>query len=506
MIKKLFWIGTGLIVILAVVILVAPAFVDLGFFKSTYLPLIEEAIQRRVDVGEVRLGLLPTPSIRLSSLKISDTPAFPDNTFFAAAQVQLRVKLWPLLRGRFEVTELVLDKPVIRLLKQPDGSFNASDIAAQKIPGASKRERRTRSAVRTPENGAAPLFLPTRMRIRDGQFLLQTKGQNPVRIDGVDVFLEEFSSAQPFPYRASFNYPGLKTVSLEGRLNYRDERAELEIKDNRLRIGDLALPMDGTVTQLAAVPRVNLTLAGTRVEAKPVFDILAVFGLAPPDTEISGPLDLRLTVNGPSNGLVTQVSGKFYDLKVHGKRALKGILNGEVLIRLPLGSGPVAQRLQGDGKLVARDGELTNVDLVTKIQKVTGMIGLSKQQRQEVTTFKSLEGDFVIADGRADFKRLYLVNPQLEVNGRGTMTLSRPVLDMRLDAALASAATARTAGSRTMAFLKDPRGRVVVPLKITGRVENPAVHLDSETALARGLSGSTEKGLGSFFKNFFRGK
>ncbi|MGH7927773.1 MAG: AsmA family protein, partial [Candidatus Binatia bacterium] len=353
--KKLLWIGTSLLLILAAIVLVAPAFVDLGYFKSTYLALVEEAIHRRVDVGEVRLGLLPAPSIRLSGLKISDTPQFPDNTLFAAAQIQLRLKLWPLLRGRFEVTELVLDKPVVNLLKQADGSFNASDIAGKKIPGAANGEIPKKSAAKPQQAGAVPLLLPARMRIRDGQFRLETKGQKPVRIEDVDLLLEEFSTERPFPYRASFSYPGLKTVSLEGTLDYREEQAELQIKDNRLRIRDLVLPVDGTVSQLATVPRVNLRIAGTRVQAKPVFDILAVFGLAPADTEVSGPLDLRLTVNGPSNSLVTQVRGKFHDVKVDGKRAIKGTLTGEIFIKLPLGSGAVTKRLQGEGRLVAHD-------------------------------------------------------------------------------------------------------------------------------------------------------
>jgi uncharacterized protein involved in outer membrane biogenesis len=505
--NKLLWIGAGLVFILASVVFVVPAFIDLGSYKNAYLPLVEEAVHRRVDVGEVRLRLVPAPSIRLSSLTVSDTADFPNNTIFAAEQIQLRLKLWPLLRGRFEVTELVLDKPVISLLKQPDGTFNYSDIAAEKAQGAGKRETRRKAAGKSQKAGAVPLILPSRLRIRDGEFKLETRGQKPVRIDGVDLFLEEFSADHPFPYRASFNYPGLKTISLEGTVNYREEQAELQFKDNRLRIRDLDLPVNGTVSQLATVPRVNLTVVGDHVQAKPVFDILSVFGLAPADTEISGPLDLRLTVNGPSNSLITQVRGKFRDVKVHGKRALKGSLNGEVFIKLPLGgSGDVTQRLQGDGKLAARDGELTNVDLIDKIQRVTGLIGMSKQARREATTFKTLESDFTIGGGVADFNRLYLVNPQLEVNGHGTMTLNRPVLDMRLDAALSSAASARSGRGRTAAFFKNSQGRVVVPLKITGRVENPSVNLDSEKALKRGVGGNVEKGLGSLFKNLFRGK
>jgi len=54
----------------------------------------------------------------------------------------------------------------------------------------------------------------------------------------------------------------------------------------------------------------------------------------------------------------------------------------------------------------------------------TGMIGLSKDQRREATTFQKLEADFILGGGYAEFTRIYLVNPQLEVTGDGTMTLN----------------------------------------------------------------------------------
>jgi hypothetical protein len=98
------------------------------------------------------------------------------------------------------------------------------------------------------------------------------------------------------------------------------------------------------------------------------------------------------------------------------------------------------------------------------------------------------------------------VNPQLEVNGHGTMTLNRPALDMRLNAALSPAASARSGRGRVASYFKDNQGRIVVPLRITGQVESPSVSLDSETALKRGVGANVEKGLGSFFKNLFRSK
>ena len=504
--SKVLLIGGGVFAGLLAILLVVPHFVDLGLFKATYLPLIEDALGRRVDVGEVHLRLVPTPSIQISKLRVADSQSFAGNTFFAAEQLQLKLKFLPLVRGRFEVTELVLDKPVFNLLKQADGSFNYSDLAGRKTPAAPRREPRKK-----PEGGgksveAAPLALPSRMRIRDGKMNLLAKGQTPVNIKGIEISLQEMSGDSPFPFRASFDYPGLKAVVLEGELNYQQETAMLELKNNRLKIYDLTLPVQGSISNLVTTPKVNLRLNSEDVDAKPIFQILAPLGLAPSDTEISGPMTLAIAIAGPSNALVTDIRGVFKNVYVKGKRALKGNLTGEVNLRLAPGGGRVSQRLQGSGKLVAQDGELTNVNLIKKIHRVTGMIGLTPEQQREATTFKTMEGNFTIGAGIADFSRLYLVNPQMEVTGNGTMTLEQPSLDILLNTTLSSQATARTGRGRSVSFFKDRQGRIMVPLRVAGPVENPSVNLDAAKLGESGLPKTMEKGFSSFFKNLFRGR
>ena len=216
-------------------------------------------------------------------------------------------------------------------------------------------------------------------------------------------------------------------------------------------------------------------------------------------------MGLRITMTGPLHSLVTQVRGQLKDVKVQNKRALKGTLSGEVFIKLPLsGGGTAGRRLQGNGNLVARNGELTNVDLINKVQRVTGLIGLSPNERREATTFKTLEATFVVADGFADFKRLYLINPQIEMNGSGTMTLERPSLNIAMEAVLSAEASACAGKGKTATFFKDSQGRIVVPLKITGPVERASVDLDSSKMLQRGSGQVVEKGFGTFFKQLFR--
>lgn len=507
-IKRFAWITLLLLGFLLTLVVVAPHLIDLGLFKRTYLPRIEEALNRRVDVGEVRLTLIPTPSIRLSNLKVFDgPPTNPENTFFSVEQARLRLRLWPLFKGRFEVSELVLDKPSFNLVKQPDGTFNYSDIAAKKVVRGGRREGKKRAeTAHGTDVIAAPILLPGNLSIREGQLHLITKGQRPVSFKGIALSLRDFSSEAPFPFRASFNYPGLKTVSLTGELDYQQDKALIELKDSRLKIHDLTLPLQGSISNVSAVPRFNLNLGSDQIDANPVFQVLSVFGLAPRDTEVTGPLALQVNVAGPATHLMTQVRGLFKDVKVHGKRALKGALTGDVSIRLPMGPGPTSQRLQGSGTLVARDGELTNVNLIKKIERVTGMIGMSKDEQRQATTFQKMEADFVIGGGLAEFTRLHLINPQMEVTGNGTMTIEKPTLNLAINAALSPQASSRLGRVKIATFFRDKRGRIVVPLKVAGPVENPAVDLNTGKIETTGLPQNAEKGIGAFFKNLFRNR
>jgi hypothetical protein len=92
----------------------------------------------------------------------------------------------------------------------------------------------------------------------------------------------------------------------------------------------------------------------------------------------------------------------------------------------------------------------------------------------------------------------------MEVDGNGSLTLEQPTLSMELRTTLSQQASARAGRGRAGAFLKDSQGRVVVPLKVSGPLENPTVSLHSEKLLESGVPKSAEKGLGSLFKGLFR--
>jgi hypothetical protein len=134
------------------------------------------------------------------------------------------------------------------------------------------------------------------------------------------------------------------------------------------------------------------------------------------------------------------------------------------------------------------------------------MIGLSKDERRQATTFRTMEADFIIGGGYAEFTRLYLVNPQMEVTGEGTMTIDQPALNLAINTALSQQASTRAGRGRITTFFRDKQGRIVVPLKVIGPVENPSVDLNAGKLAETGIPQTVEKGVGSFFRQLFRSR
>jgi hypothetical protein len=276
-------------------------------------------------------------------------------------------------------------------------------------------------------------------------------------------------------------------------MHYQDTQAVLTLKDNHLKAEGIDFAVNGTISNLTSAPRLDLSLANDRFDIKPIIQLLSSAGMAPKELEASGPVGLSLKVTGPSNNVVSQIQTKLDNVKVSDSRAFKGNVTGEIQLSVPSGSDSPVRSMRGNGRLAAQDGELTNVDLVQKIEQITGLIGMSKEQRGGATTFKTLETEFGIAGGIADFKRIHLLSAVMEAEGGGKMNLEPQTLDIAIEAALAPEVSARAGSGKAQTFLKDKQGRIVVPLKVTGPAKGPSVNLDSQKLVTKGLGQMLEE-------------
>ncbi|MBI3753080.1 MAG: AsmA-like C-terminal domain-containing protein [Deltaproteobacteria bacterium] len=95
--------------------------IDLTNYKNLMLPRVEEAIHARVELEGLVLTILPYPRLILKGLTIKEDR----QTVFTAQSVKASLFIMPLVREkRFDIKNLVIEKPVIFGIREADGRVN----------------------------------------------------------------------------------------------------------------------------------------------------------------------------------------------------------------------------------------------------------------------------------------------------------------------------------------------------------------------------------------------
>ena len=125
-------VGIGVVILLLLILILAlPFLIDLNKYQDRYRPLIEEALNRKVELHDIRLTVWPRIGARIGGFVVQDDPAFRTGPFASLASLDVGVKLLPLLKGRVDVEEITLRDPVILVLKNSQGQLNISTIGAK---------------------------------------------------------------------------------------------------------------------------------------------------------------------------------------------------------------------------------------------------------------------------------------------------------------------------------------------------------------------------------------
>ncbi|MBC7838512.1 MAG: AsmA family protein, partial [Nitrospiraceae bacterium] len=122
-------IGLVIVVVLVVGgILALPFLINLNKYQDQYKPLIEDALNRKIQLQDIRLTIWPRIGARVAGFTVLDDPAFGSGPFASLASLDIGVKLGPLLSGTVEVEEITLRNPVITVIKNKSGVLNGSTI------------------------------------------------------------------------------------------------------------------------------------------------------------------------------------------------------------------------------------------------------------------------------------------------------------------------------------------------------------------------------------------
>lgn len=206
--------GIAILVIVVVILVAVTVFAatfDINRYRGEIQADLSKSLGREVSLGEMHLGLWP-PRFVVHDVSILDDPAFETHRPFVQAQeLDVSIKLLPLLHKDVEIDSLSLQRPAVELVKNAKGTWNFASLG-----GASKQPAPTEPASTNPQT----LSL-SKLVIQDGQVAMTDEQARQPRsvYDHIDVTLRDFAPNKPFSLVAAAHLPGPNNqqFSLQGQ-------------------------------------------------------------------------------------------------------------------------------------------------------------------------------------------------------------------------------------------------------------------------------------------------
>ncbi|HZD40197.1 MAG TPA: AsmA family protein, partial [Terriglobales bacterium] len=164
--------------------------------KDYLLNQAQQALGRKVSVGDVEVTLFTGFGVRLHDFAMSDDPAFSSGDFIRAKDLQVNLKLLPLLRRQFQVKRMILHQPVITVIRNANKNYNFSTIGEKK-PKAPRAKKEERAPAK--EKSAPPAFFVSLVDISDGELHYRDrKDGGNLDLKKIDLKVKDFDFGRPF--------------------------------------------------------------------------------------------------------------------------------------------------------------------------------------------------------------------------------------------------------------------------------------------------------------------
>ncbi|MEJ2520432.1 MAG: AsmA family protein, partial [Desulfuromonadales bacterium] len=122
--KILAIVATVVIALMVVLVVLAKVVITPERVKQTVLPIVEENLQRKVELGDIEVSIFS--GIGLNDLKVYDKDG--SEVFVSTQRVQLDYQLLPLLGLKVVIDNVLVEQPKIRIVRAADGRFNFADL------------------------------------------------------------------------------------------------------------------------------------------------------------------------------------------------------------------------------------------------------------------------------------------------------------------------------------------------------------------------------------------
>jgi uncharacterized protein YhdP len=443
--------------------------------RESILQQASAAVGRPVSVERIAASLRGGVGVRLSKVRIADSPDFGGGDLLTAESLMAHLRIRPLLRGVLDFSRVDAERPIISVVRNRAGEWNFANLGGSRHTAGSAAPG---VAGGSADNKAADTLLFIAVgNVAQGNIVVTDRSRQPpqvIAIRKLDLALADVGTTAPIRFQlvaaVDSEQPNVRVAGEVGPL-LGGTGIPLSVNGTlgprgSLRVDDLQANLTIIAGEAVEIARLDGRSCGGNLSMK------GRYPLREEPLTLAGAFkgfDLGCVLDLASEGAAERISGSGdlqWDLKAAGASA-----------------EAIGETLAGTAILQASDGRVKDYnlahELITRFAGVPGLAPLvsanlkAKYQRllsDAVTGFQSLHATLQIAGQRLRSNDAQLIAPDFEVQASGLIEL-----DGRIDAALTlllsqSLSADIVADVKEASLLGNASGRLELPLRWRGRV------------------------------------
>jgi len=214
--KKPLMIIGGIVLVLFLIVLALPLFINANQFKPTLETQLSSSLGRQVGIGDISLSIF-SGGVTVSDVSIADDPAFSKSPFLTTKSLSVGVKLLPLIFSKkLEVRSLTVKDPEVNLIHAANGTWNYSSLGGNASGSKSATKSPASTSGGPPAAGALSV---EKLSIENGKIIVSAAGSSakPSLYQNVDLEASDLSYTSQFPFKLTATGPGNSALKLEGK-------------------------------------------------------------------------------------------------------------------------------------------------------------------------------------------------------------------------------------------------------------------------------------------------
>jgi AsmA protein len=209
--KKPLLIVGCIVVVLILIVLALPLFINANQFKPALQTQLGGALGRAVGIGDISLSIL-SGGVTVSDVSIGDDPAFSKSPFLTAKSVSVGVEMLPLIFSKkLEMRSLTVKDPEVNLIHAANGTWNYSSLGGSASTA--------KNAPQTPAPGEGGALSVGKISIENGKIIVSAGGSSakPSIYQNVNLEASDLSYTSQFPFKLTATGPGNAAIKVEGK-------------------------------------------------------------------------------------------------------------------------------------------------------------------------------------------------------------------------------------------------------------------------------------------------